>query len=70
MSAKRRCVGSVSAEAFDILCQVEDWESCGGLSWEDLLEKPDDLSGRDPETWTDVCAVLDVTVVPVFPLLG
>ena len=32
MSAERRCVGSVSAEAFDISSQGEDWESCGGFS--------------------------------------
>ena len=44
MNANRRCVGSVSAKAFDISCQGEDLESCGGFSWRDLLENPDDLS--------------------------
>ena len=28
--------------------------SCGGFSWEALLEKLDDLSDCDPETWADV----------------
>ena len=31
----------------------------------DHLEEADDLSDCDSETWTDVCAVLDVTVVLV-----
>ena len=43
VSAKRRCVGLVSAEAFDIFGQGEDLESCGGFSWEDILEEPDDF---------------------------
>ena len=29
--AKRRCVGFISAEAFDIFSQGEDVESCGGV---------------------------------------
>ena len=33
VSAKRRCVGFISAEAFDIFIQGEDLESCGGVSW-------------------------------------
>ena len=57
-SVKKRCVGSVSVEAFDI-------ESCGGLSWEDFLEKPEDLSDCEPETRVDVSVVLGVTDVPV-----
>ena len=44
----KRCVGFVSAEAFDIFSQGEDLESCRGFSWEDLLEKPDDLSIVQP----------------------
>ena len=44
VSAKRRSVDFVSAEAFDIFCQGEDLESGGGVSWEDLLENPVDLS--------------------------
>ena len=69
MSALRRCVGSFSVEAFDIFSHGEDLESCGGFSWEDLLEKPDDLSDCEPETRTDVSAVLGVTDVLVFPYL-
>ena len=38
-----------------------DLESCGDLSWEDLLDKPDDLSDCDP----DSCE--HVRVVPVVP---
>ena len=37
MSAKRRCVGFISAETFDIFSQGEDLVSCGGVSWGDLL---------------------------------
>ena len=33
VSAKRRCVGFLSADAFDIFIQGEDLESCGGVSW-------------------------------------
>ena len=54
-------------EAFDFFCQGEDLESCGGLSWEDLQEKPDDLYDCEPETRTDVSAVLVVTDVLVSP---
>ena len=32
VSARRRCVGLISAETFDILSQEEDLESCGGVS--------------------------------------
>ena len=42
-SVKRRCNGFVSVKAFDIFSQGGDLESCGGLSWRDLLEKPEDL---------------------------
>ena len=37
VSAKRRCVGFISAEAFDIFCQGEDLESGGGVSWGGLV---------------------------------
>ena len=67
VSAERRCVGSVSAETFDIFSQGEDSESCGCFSWCDLLKNPDDLSDCEPETRTDVSAVPDVTVVLVSP---
>ena len=39
-------------------------ESCGGLSWEDLLEKPEDLSDCEPGTRMEVPVVLDVLVSP------
>ena len=32
-TVKRRCVGSVSVEAFEIFSQGGDLESCGDLSW-------------------------------------
>ena len=66
-SVKRRWVGSFLVEAFDIFSQGEDLESCGGLSWEDLLEKPEDLSGCEPQTRVDVSVVPDVTDELVSP---
>ena len=36
-------------EAFEIFSQGTDLESCGNLSWEDLLEKHEDLSDCEPE---------------------
>ena len=66
-SVERRCVGPFSVEAFDILSQGGDLERCGGLSWRDLLEKPEDLSDCEPETRVDVSVVLCVTHVPVSP---
>ena len=41
---KKRCDGFVCVEAFEIFSQGEDLESCGGLSWRDLLEKTGELS--------------------------
>ena len=38
---KRRCDGLVSVEAFEMFSRGRDLESCGGLSWGDLLEKPE-----------------------------
>ena len=35
---------------FHIFSQGEDLESCGGASWVDLLENPDDLSDCEPDT--------------------
>ena len=67
MSAESRYVGSIYAEAFDIFSQGEDLESGGDLSWEDLLDKTEDLSDCEPGTWTDVSAVLVVTDVSVSP---
>ena len=69
MSVKRRCVGFISAEAFDIFRQGEDLESCGGVSCGDLLENPDYFSDCKPETGTDASAVPVVTDVPFFPFL-
>ena len=60
-------VGLFSAEAFDIFGYSEHLESCGGFSWRDPLEEPDDLSECDPETRMDVYAVLGVTVGSCFP---
>ena len=60
-SVKRSCVGSVSVEAFDIFSQGRDLESCGGLSWKDLLEKREGWSGLEPETRVGVLVVPDVT---------
>ena len=66
-TVKRRCVGSVSVEAFEIFSQGRDLESCGYLSCEDLLDKPEDLSDRESEAWVVVLVVLDVTDVLVSP---
>ena len=49
-------------EAFEISSQGRDLESCGGLSWEDLLEKPEALSDFEPDTRAQVLMCL-------FPLL-
>ena len=40
-------------------------ESCGDLSWEDLLDMPEDLSGRESEAWVVAPVMPDVTDVPV-----
>ena len=63
MSAKRRRVGLVSAEAFDIFSQVEDSESCGN-SWGDLWDGFCGLSDCDSVTWTKLLAVNDLLVSP------
>ena len=47
-TGKRRCDGFVSVAAFEVLSQGRDLENCGHISWEDLLEEPEDLSGREP----------------------
>ena len=67
VSVKRRCDGFVSVEAFDISSQGRDLESCGDLSWGDLLEKPEDLSDGEPDSRVDVLVVPDVTDVLVCP---
>ena len=67
MTVHRRCVGDFSAEAFDIFSLREHLESCCGLSWEDLLEKSEDLSECEPETRMHGLVVLVVTDVLVSP---
>ena len=52
---KRRCEGCVSVDASEIFIPGRDLESCGDLSWEDLLDKPEDLSDCELETREDVC---------------
>ena len=47
-------------EAFDIFSQGSDLESCGDLSEEDLLDKPDYLSDRESEALLVVPDVTDV----------
>ena len=44
-----------------------DLESCGDLSWGDLLEKHEDLSDCKPDSCAHVRVVPDVTDVPVSP---
>ena len=66
-NVKRRCVGSFSVEVFYIFSQGRDLESCCGLSWRDLLDKPEDLSDRESEAWVVVLVVPDVTDVLVSP---
>ena len=56
------------SEAFDIFSPGGDLESCGGLSWRDLLEKPVDLSDCEFEVRVDVSVVPGVTDVLVSPL--
>ena len=66
-TVKRRCGGFVSVESFAIFSQGRDVESCGDLSWEDLLDKSEDLSGRESEAWVVVPVMPDVTDVLVSP---
>ena len=54
-------------EAFEIVSQGRDLESGGDLSWEDLLDKTEDLSDRESEAWVvvpEVPEVIDVLVSP------
>ena len=59
-TVKRRCEGFVSVEALENFSQGEDLESCGDVSWEHLLEEPEDLSDREPFSCELVRVVLDV----------
>ena len=56
-------------EAFEIFSQGRDLESCGDVSWEHLLEEPEDLSGCEPASYELCvrCLVSDVIDVPVSP---
>ena len=42
-------------------------ESCGDVSWEDLLDNPEDLPDCEPDSCAHVRVVPDVTDVPVSP---
>ena len=66
-TVKRRCVGFVSVEAFEICSHGRDLESCGDLSWEDFLDTTEDLSDRESGAWVVVPVVLAVTDVLVSP---
>ena len=39
VTVKRRCEDFVSVEAIEIFSQRRDLETCGDLSWEDLVEE-------------------------------
>ena len=57
---QRRSNGLFSVEGFEILSREEDLESCGGLSWEYLVEKLEDLFDFEPDTLALVRVVPDV----------
>ena len=57
-------------EAFEIFSQEGDLESCGDLSWEDLLEKHEVLSDCEADSCAHVRVVPDVTDVLVSLHLG
>ena len=44
-----RCEGFVSVEAFKLLVKGEIWRVSDDLSWEDFLDKTEDLSVRESE---------------------
>ena len=67
-TVKRRCEGCVSVEAFEIFSQGGDSESCGDLSWVDLLEKREDFFDYEPDSCAHVRVVPDVIDVLVSPL--
>ena len=54
-------------KAFEIFSQEGDLGSCGDLSWEDLLETPEDPSDREPDSCALARVVTVVTDVPVSP---
>ena len=65
VTVERRCEVFVSVEAFEILIQRGDSESCGDVSWERLMEEPEDVSDREPVSCVLVRVVLDVIDVLV-----
>ena len=67
MRVKRRRDSLSSVEAFEIFSQGRELESCGNLSWRDLLEKHEDLSDCEPDSCARVRVVPGVTGVPVSP---
>ena len=54
-------------DASEIFSQGGGLESCGGLSWEYLLEKPEGWSDFEPDTRVEVHVVPDVIDVLVSP---
>ena len=54
-------------EVFEIFGQEGDVESCGDVSWEDLLEEFENWSDCEPDSCAHVRVVPDVTDVPVSP---
>ena len=60
VTVKRRCEGLVSVEAFDIFGQEGGVESCGDVSWEDVLDNPEDLSDYEPDSCAHDRVVPDV----------
>ena len=50
--------------------QGRDLEGCGDLSWEDFLDKAEDLSDRESKAWAVVPEVPDVVAVLVSPSSG
>ena len=54
-------------ETVTVKRRCEGLESCGDLSWEDLLDKPAEMSDRETVSCELVRVVPDVTDVPVSP---
>ena len=67
VTVKRRCEGLVSVEAYENFCVEGDVESCGDVSWEDILDNPEDLSDCELDSCAHVRVVLNVTGVLVSP---
>ena len=63
VTVTRRCEGFASVEAFEIFSQGGDLESYGDHSWEDPLEKLDDLSECELVSCELVRVVADVSDV-------